>query len=65
MKNKKASKKLMFKKETVTNLLEKEQDEIRGGLPGTSWGHRYNCYSECNTGICCEFTLWQYTCDCM
>ncbi len=53
MKNKKSIKKLSFKKETVTNLCEKEQNEARGGRPFTSMNDRYMCYTWCNTTVCC------------
>ena len=55
MKVRKITQKLQLNKETVTNLNDTEQLAIRGGLPNTSYNHPANCYTMCQTGVCCLY----------
>ena len=53
MKAKTFSKKLQLVKQTIINLEDATQAAIKGGRPNTSYNDPYNCFTECNTGICC------------
>lgn len=53
MKTKKFAKKLALNKATVDNLTDTQQQSAKGGMPNTSVGHRYLCYTQCHTGVCC------------
>lgn len=53
MKNKQFSRKLVLSKATVSNLTDVQMLIAKGGMPWTSVGIQNNCYTMCDTGVCC------------
>ncbi len=68
MKPKKLRKKLTLKKQTITHLGDKQQDEVRGGVSETTCYvdcTQNTCYPLCGSfnSLCWKDTLCGYTCD--